>query len=137
MIRNATALWQGTGKDGKGNITTQSNFIDHVPYSSKSRFDNEIGTNPEELIAGAHAGCFTMKLAYVLEAAGFTPESMQTTCEITIEEGVITTSHLILKAKIAGIDGEKFMELVQFAKDNCPVSKVLNAAISVESSLEE
>ena len=100
MKRNATAVWQGTGKDGKGNITTQSHFVDHIPYSSKSRFENELGTNPEELIAGAHAGCFTMKLAYVIEEAGFTAKNLETTCQITIKDGIITTSHLNLKAKI-------------------------------------
>ena len=94
MSRQATALWQGSGKEGKGNLTTQSTVLDHVQYSYKSRFEEGTGTNPEELIAAAHAGCFTMKLSFVLGEAGFTPDEIETKCDITLADGAITKSHL-------------------------------------------
>ncbi len=134
MKRNATAVWLG-GKDGQGNLTTQSNVLTNTAYSFKSRFEQGTGTNPEELIAAAHAGCFTMKLSINLETAGFIPEKLETKCDITIENGTITTSHLTLKAKVNGIPKEKFDELVKDAEKNCPVSKLLNAQISVDSIL--
>ena len=134
MKRIATAVWLG-GKEGKGNLTTQSNVLTNTAYSFKSRFEQRIGTNPEELIAAAHAGCFTMKLSIVIEEAGFLADKLETKCEITIDNGVITTSHLTLKAKIPGISKEKFDESVRDAEKNCPVSKLLNAQISVEATL--
>ena len=135
MSRQATAIWQGSGKEGKGNLTTQSTVLDHVQYSYKSRFEEGPGTNPEELIAAAHAGCFTMKLSFVLGEAGFTPDEIETKCDITLADGAITKSHLSVKAKVPGIDKAKFDECAENAKAHCPVSKVLNTAISMEASL--
>src|SRR5436853_6621803 len=106
MIRNATAVWQGNGKEGKGTVSTQSSVLNKTQYSYKSRFEEGTGTNPEELIAAAHAGCFTMKLSFVVGSAGFVPESLETTAHVTLEEGTITQSHLVLKAKIPGISKE-------------------------------
>ncbi len=135
MIRNATAVWQGTGKDGSGHLSTQSTVLNKTQYSYKSRFEEGPGTNPEELIAAAHAGCFTMKLTFVLNAAGFTPDEIETKCDITLGEGAITKSHLTVRAKISGIDKQKFDECAEDAKKNCPVSKLLNTDISMESTL--
>ncbi len=137
MKRQATAVWNGTGKDGKGHLTTQSTTLNKTQYSFSSRFEEGVGTNPEELIAAAHAGCFTMKLAFILQAAGFTPDELTTNCKITIDNGAITTSELSLKATIAAISEEQFAELVKDAEANCPVSKVLNATISVDYSLNQ
>src|SRR5919202_769918 len=103
MKRTATAVWNGSGKDGKGALTTQSTTLNNTQYSYKSRFEDGVGTNPEELIAAAHAGCFTMKLSFVLGAAGFTPESLETTSTVALEDGTITSSKLVLKAKVPGI----------------------------------
>jgi lipoyl-dependent peroxiredoxin len=135
MIRNATAIWQGTGKEGKGTLSTQSTVLNKTQYSYKSRFEDGVGTNPEELIAAAHAGCFTMKVSFILQAAGFTADEIETRCDITLEDGAITKSHLTVKAKIPGISKEKFDESVKEAKENCIVSKVLNTEISMEASL--
>jgi len=135
MIRNATAIWQGTVKEGKGTLSTQSTVLNHTQYSYKSRFEDGVGTNPEELIAAAHAGCFTMKVSFILQAAGFTADEIETRCDITLEDGAITKSHLTVKAKIPGISKEKFDESVKEAKENCIVSKVLNTEISMEASL--
>lgn len=135
MIRNATAVWNGSGKEGKGQVSTQSGVLKETQYSFNSRFAEGVGTNPEELVAAAHAGCFTMKLSFVLNEAGFTPDSLQTKCEITFENGAITKSHLIVEAKVPGIDDAKFQEAVKNAEQNCPVSKLLNTAISSEAKL--
>lgn len=135
MTRNATAVWQGTGKEGKGNLTTQSTVLNKTQYSYKSRFEEGPGTNPEELIAAAHAGCFTMKLTFVLQAAGFTADEIETKCDITLDDGGITKSHLTVKAKVPGISKEKFDESAKDAENNCPVSKLLKADISMEASL--
>ncbi len=135
MKRTATANWKGTGKEGNGKLQTQSGVLNDHQYSYKTRFEDGIGTNPEELIAAAHAGCFSMKLSFVLNAAGFTPDNIDTKCTITLESGTITESHLDVTATVPGIDKEKFAECVADAKENCPVSKLLKANISVESSL--
>lgn len=135
MKRTATAVWNGSGKEGNGNLTTQSTVLNKTQYSFTSRFENGIGTNPEELMAAAHAGCFTMKLSFVLGAAGFTPDSLETSCVISLEEGVITSSDLVVKAKVPGITPEKFQECAADAKANCPVSKVYNMTINLEASL--
>jgi osmotically inducible protein OsmC len=135
MARHATAVWQGSGKEGNGNLTTQSGILNNTQYSWSSRFAEGAGTNPEELIAAAHAGCFTMKLSFVLGEAGFTADKMETKCEITLENGAITKSHLSLKATIPGISADKFQECAANAKDNCPVSKLLNTNISLEATL--
>jgi osmotically inducible protein OsmC len=135
MKRTATAVWNGSGKDGKGNMTTQSTTLNKTQYSYKSRFEEGVGTNPEELIAAAHSGCFAMKLSFVLGGAGFTPDSLEVTSTVSLEDGTITSSHLVLKASIPGISEEKFKECAEDAKANCPVSKVLNAAITLDASL--
>lgn len=135
MKRFATAHWQGTGKEGKGNLTTQSGALAETQYSFSSRFEEGIGTNPEELIAAAHAGCFTMKLSFNLSAANFKPESLRTKCMIVLENGAITESNLSLEAKVSGINESEFEALVQDAKLNCPVSKLLNTNISLEFKL--
>lgn len=135
MIRNATAVWNGSGKDGNGHLTTQSTTLNQTQYSFNSRFAEGVGTNPEELVAAAHAGCFTMKLSFVLGAAGFTPTTLETKCEITFVDGVITKSHLILKALVPSIDAAKFEECVADAKANCPISKLYNTEITTEAVL--
>lgn len=135
MKRNATAVWQGTGKEGKGHLTTQSTTLNKTQYSFGSRFENGVGTNPEELVAAAHAGCFTMKLSFVLQAAGFTAEEIETKCDIDLNDGAITSSHLTVKATIPGISKEKFDESVADAKANCPISKLYNTEITAEATL--
>jgi osmotically inducible protein OsmC len=135
MIRNATAVWKGTGKEGKGTLSTQSTVLNNAQYSYKSRFEDGVGTNPEELIAAAHAGCFSMKLSFVLQAAGFTADEIETKCAITLGDGVITKSQLTVTAKIPGISKEKFDECARDAKENCPVSKSLKTEISMEAAL--
>lgn len=135
MKRKATAVWNGSGKDGNGKLSTQSTTLNQSQYSYKSRFEEGVGTNPEELIAAAHAGCFSMKLSFVLGGAGFTPESIETTSTVDLDNGVITSSHLDVKAKVPGISAEKFQEAAKDAKENCPVSKALNVTISMDASL--
>ncbi len=135
MDRSATAIWQGSGKDGKGNLTTQSSVLNKASYSFSSRFEQGPGTNPEELIAAAHAGCFSMKLSFVLGNHGFTPDQLETSCVVTIDDGKVTSSKLTLRAKIDGIDESTFQESVKDAKENCPISVLLDTEISVDSSL--
>lgn len=135
MKRNATAVWNGTGKEGSGQLTTQTGTLKNISYDWRSRFSDGNLTNPEELIAAAHAGCFSMKLSFVLGAAGFTADEINTNCEITLEDGTITGSHLKVSAKIPGINKEQFDTAVADAKANCPVSKLLNANITHEAVL--
>ena len=135
MKRTATAIWNGSGKEGNGNLTTQSTVLNKTQYSFNSRFADGIGTNPEELMAAAHAGCFTMKLTFVLGAAGFTPDSLETSCAISLEDGVITRSELVVTAKVPGITPEKFQECAADAKANCPVSKAYNMEILLTAAL--
>ncbi len=135
MIRKATAVWNGSGKEGTGNLTTQSTVLNQTQYSFHSRFEEGIGTNPEELVAAAHAGCFSMKLSFVLNAAGFVPDEIKTQCHITFEDGAITKSHLVVEAKIPGIDDTTMAASVKDAELNCPISKLLNTAISAEFKL--
>ena len=134
-MKRATAVWQGTGKEGKGLLSTQSGVLNKTQYSFTSRFEEGIGTNPEELVAAAHAGCFTMKLSFNLNAAGFTANNLETVGTVTFENGVIAASHLDLTAKVPGIDKAKFDELVKDAELNCPISKSLNTSITVSSVL--
>jgi osmotically inducible protein OsmC len=136
MDRNAKAVWKGTVKEGQGHLTTQSTTLDETQYSFNSRFAEGVGTNPEELIAAAHAGCFTMKTSAELTAAGFTPESLETTATVTLDNGTITRSALKLSARVPGIDEAKFQEIAAKAKTECPVSKVLNADLTLEAVLE-
>lgn len=136
MKRNATAVWNGSGKEGSGHLTTQSTTLNKTQYSFNSRFAEGVGTNPEELMAAAHAGCFTMKLSFVLGAEGFTPEHLETTCTISLEDGVINHSHLVLQAKVPGISKEKFDACAADAKLNCPVSKAYNMEITIDAELQ-
>jgi lipoyl-dependent peroxiredoxin len=129
MKRKATAVWQGTGKEGKGHLSTQTGVLDKTQYSFSSRFEDGIGTNPEELVAAAHAGCFTMKLSFNLSGAEFPPKELSTECTITLEEGSIKQSKLVLTAKVEGISDEKFAELVKMQRKtalfpNCSILKL-------------
>ena len=135
MKRNATAEWQGTGKEGKGQLTTQSTTLNKTQYSFGTRFEDGVGTNPEELVAAAHAGCFTMKLSFVLQAAGFTADNIETKCDIELLDGAITSSHLTVNATIPAITKEQFDEAVADAKANCPISKLYNTNITAEATL--
>ena len=139
MIRKAKAVWHGTGRAGNGNLSTNSGVLAETPYSFKTRFENEKGTNPEELIAAAHAGCFTMALAFGLQAAGFTPTELNTEAAVTLEpEGKgfrISRSALTLRAKVPDLDDTKFAEMARDAEKNCPVSKALNAEMLLDAKL--
>ncbi|MEO7997245.1 MAG: OsmC family protein [Gemmatimonadaceae bacterium] len=142
MNRKATAVWHGTGKDGTGNVSAQSGAIKSLPYSWKTRFGDESGmsgTNPEEMIAAAHASCFTMATAFQLTGAGITPEELTTEANLTMESvnGAMTVTkiHLTLTAKAPGVTEEKFQELAKAAKENCPISRLLKAEISLDATL--
>ncbi len=139
MIRKAKAVWQGTGRDGTGALTSDSGVLSSAPYGFKTRFESEPGTNPEELIAAAHAGCFTMALAFQLQGAGFTPTQLTTEAEVSlVTEGAgfkIDKSHLTLTASVPGLDKAKFDELAAAAEKGCPVSKLLNAEITLDATL--
>ncbi|KJK06831.1 Peroxiredoxin OsmC [compost metagenome] len=139
MKKTASAIWEGGLKDGKGQISTESGALKNNPYGFNTRFEGQPGTNPEELIGAAHAGCFSMALSMMLGEAGFTAERIDTTAEVTLdkqEQGfAITAVHLILKAKVPGASEAKFLEVANKAKEGCPVSKVLNAKISLDATL--
>lgn len=135
MIRHATAVWNGSGKEGNGTLSTQSTVLQDTQYSFNSRFAEGTGTNPEELVAAAHAGCFTMKLSFVLGEAGFTPERLETKCQITFENGSVTKSHLTVSGHVPEISREKWEESVKNAEQNCPISKLLNTEITSEATL--
>lgn len=143
MKRKASAVWNGTGKEGKGHLTTQSGVFTEQPYSARLRFENEdgkAGTNPEELIGAAHAGCYAMALSFALSGAGFTPDELKVDAIVHLEkeEGGfgIPKVELKLEASVPGISEEKFMELANGAKEGCPVSKVLNAEITLDAKLK-
>jgi len=136
MKRTATAVWNGSGKEGKGILSTQSGFLKDLSYTYATRFENAVGTNPEELVAAAHAACFAMKLSFVLGAAGFTPESLNTSATVNLDQDAIIESHLEVKAKVPGISAEKFAECANEAKSNCPISKSLTAKITLDAKLE-
>ena len=140
MKRTASAAWSGDLKKGKGTLTTQSGMLKDTGYSFSTRFENGVGTNPEELIAAAHAGCFTMATAAALGRAGFTPDKLATNASLTLEQvsgnWTITTVDLQMTARVPGIDANKFQEIAADAKANCPVSRVLNAKISLDAKLE-
>ena len=139
MIRKAKAVWRGTGRDGTGDLSTDSGALAQTPYSFRTRFENEKGTNPEELIAAAHAGCFTMALAFQLQAAGYTPTELDTEAAVTLEkEGQgfrISASALTLRAHVPNLDEAAFARLAGDAEKSCPVSKVLNATITLDAKL--
>jgi len=140
MIKKAWAIWKGSIKEGGGTISTETGVLKEAPYGFKSRFENGKGTNPEELIGAAHAGCFSMALSLMLGEAGLTPEKIETHADVTLEkvgEGfAITASHLTVTAKIPGADDAKFQEIAAKAKSGCPVSKLLNAKITMDAKLE-
>src|SRR5499426_4115280 len=139
MIRKAKAVWRGTGRAGNGQLSTDSGVLAETSYSFKTRFENERGTNPEELIAAAHAGCFTMALAFGLQGAGFTPTELSTEAAVTLEpEGKgfkISKSALTLRATVPNLDEAKFADFAREAEKNCPVSKVLDAEITLDAKL--
>ena len=140
MKKTATAQWSGDLKQGNGIISTESGAIKAVPYSFHTRFENEPGTNPEELIGAAHAGCFSMAFSGALGKAGFTPVKIETKAEVTLEKSdsgfSVTSSHLIMKAKVPNIDKNQFDSIANDAKANCPISKLLNAKITLDATLE-
>lgn len=139
MIRKARAVWRGTGRAGKGELSSDSGVLAATPYSFKTRFESEKGTNPEELIAAAHAGCFTMALAFILERAGHSPTELTTEAAVTLEpEGQgfkISRSALTLRAKVPGLDAESFAGMAADAEKNCPVSKLFKAEITLDAKL--
>jgi osmotically inducible protein OsmC len=139
MIRKAKAVWRGTGRAGTGQLSTDSGVLAETPYSFRTRFENEKGTNPEELIAAAHAGCFTMALAFQLQGAGFTPTELITEAAVSLEpkgQGFrITRSALTLRANVPKLDEAAFARMAGEAEKNCPVSKVLNAQITLDAKL--
>ncbi len=140
MIKNASAVWKGSIKEGGGTISTETGVLDNAPYGFKARFEDGPGTNPEELIAAAHAGCFSMALSLMLGEAGLTVESIKTNAAVTLEKVgdgfAITASHLTVVARIPGADETRFDEIANQAKAGCPVSKVLNAKITMDATLE-
>ena len=133
--RSATAVWNGSGKEGNGTVSTQSTALSNAQYSYNTRFEEGVGTNPEELVAAAHAGCFAMKLSFILGAAGHTPTRLDVTCNVTIENGKVSGSHLQLKAEVPGINKQKFDECAEEAKKTCPISQLLNTNITLEADL--
>jgi osmotically inducible protein OsmC len=135
FTRRANANWKGTGMEGKGTISTQSTTLDNAQLSFKTRFDQGVGTNPEELIAAAHSGCFTMQLSFLLSEAGFVPEDLDTTAKVTFEDGTITLIQLELTGKVPGISEEDFQKAAQKAKEICPISKLLNTEITLTVTL--
>ena len=138
MKRKVNAIWKGNGADGNGTLTAQSGAFNNMPYSFKTRFENDngsLGTNPEELIAAALAGCFNMKLSFVLNESNFSPEELNTEALLTFEDGKVISIELDLKAKVLGIKDEKFIELAEDAKNNCPISGVLKCEIILNASL--
>jgi osmotically inducible protein OsmC len=140
MKRKASAIWQGGLKDGKGSISTESGVLKETQYSFSTRFENGVGTNPEELIAAAHAGCFSMAFSAELGKAGITPQSIRTTATITLDKTdagfTVTESHLDMTAKIPGIDAAKFTAIANGAKAGCPISRLLKANITLDAKLE-
>jgi osmotically inducible protein OsmC len=140
MKRKASAVWRGGLKEGKGTISTESGALSQTQYSFSTRFENGVGTNPEELIAAAHAGCFSMALSAELGKAAITPESIQTTAVVTMERldagWTVTQVHLDVAAKIPGADSAKFTAAANAAKTGCPISRLLNATITMEARLE-
>lgn len=135
MKRKANAVWKGNLKEGEGNLSTESGILSKAQYSYKTRFENGKGTNPEELVGAAHAGCFTMQLSANLSEAGFEPEELETKAEVTFEDGKVSHSHLILTAKISGIEQSKFEEIANQAKENCPISSLLDTKITLDAKL--
>lgn len=139
QTRKATSVWKGTGKEGQGHITAQSGVLKDVQYGFNTRFENGPGTNPEELLAAAHSGCFAMALSFGLNKAGFTADELHVDCAVTVspDDGgfTITKSALTLTAKIPGIEDAKFQEIAKGAKEGCPVSKLFKTEITLDAKL--
>ncbi|MBP7245401.1 MAG: OsmC family protein [Bacteroidia bacterium] len=135
-VRRASATWKGTGKEGTGTVSTQSTALNNIQFSYGSRFEEGVGTNPEELVGAAHAGCYSMKLSFLIVADGFVAESINTSAKVTLDQGKITTVDLTVKAKVPGMSAEQFEAAAQNAKENCPISKSLNADITLNATLE-
>ena len=135
FTRRANANWKGTGMEGKGTISTQSTTLNEAQLSFKTRFEQGVGTNPEELIAAAHSGCFTMQLSFLLSEAGFIPEDLDTVAKVTFEDGTITLIQLELTGKVPGISAEDFQQTAKKAKEICPISKLLNTEITLSVTL--
>ncbi|RKS25130.1 osmotically inducible protein OsmC [Flavobacterium endophyticum] len=135
MKRNATAVWEGSLKEGNGKISTQSTVLSNAQYSFKTRFEQGNGTNPEELIAAAHAGCFTMQLTAYLNEAGFTVASIETKCDVDFQDGSVVGSHLSVLSRVDDISTDKFQELVKKAETTCPISRLLNTKITSNATL--
>ncbi|HEY2050997.1 MAG TPA: OsmC family protein [Caulobacteraceae bacterium] len=139
MIRKARAVWRGTGRDGSGELTTDSGVLKETAYSYRTRFQDQPGTNPEELIAAAHAGCFTMALAFQLQTAGYEPTELSTEAAVSLDQDgdgfKITRSALTLKANVPGLDQATFDDLSKKAEKTCPVSRLMNAEISLTATL--
>jgi osmotically inducible protein OsmC len=134
--RKASAQWNGTGKEGSGTLSSASTVLNNTQYSFNSRFADGVGTNPEELIAAAHAGCFSMKLAFVLGEAGITPQTIKTDCTISFENGAINRSELLTRVSIEGGEEAAFRQAAEKAKAECPISKLLNCEITLDAQLE-
>jgi osmotically inducible protein OsmC len=140
MKRTASAVWNGTLKSGNGTVSTPNGVLQNVPYTFASRFESGSGTNPEELVAAAHAGCFAMALSLTLEKAGFNAERLEASATVTLENVpdkgfTVTSSHLVLRGKVPGIPADKFQSLANEAKAGCPISKLLNATITLDATL--
>jgi osmotically inducible protein OsmC len=139
MIRKAKAVWRGNGRDGNGELSSDSGVLDKTPYSFKTRFENQKGTNPEELVAAAHAGCFTMALAFALQKAGFTPAELTTEAAVSLDPDGggfrISRSALTLRARVPNLGEAAFAEIAKDAEKNCPVSKLLKAEITLDVKL--
>ncbi|HYO82372.1 MAG TPA: OsmC family protein [Bryobacteraceae bacterium] len=140
MKRSASAEWRGDLKGGQGSISTESTVLNNTQYSFSTRFENGVGTNPEELVAAAHAGCFSMALSAQLGERGITAESIRTSAAVTLEKNAdgfaVTSSHLEVQARIPGVDRAKFDEAAKAAKEGCPISKLLNATITMNATVE-
>jgi lipoyl-dependent peroxiredoxin len=136
MKHYATSVWNGSGKEGTGYVTSESFLLDKTEFTFNSRFANSKGTNPEELLAAAHACCFNMKLSFVLDEAGFIPGTLETTSYINFENGLITGSHLVVKAKIADISKEVFDACITEANEYSPIGRILNTRITIETTLK-
>ncbi|WP_297765620.1 OsmC family protein [uncultured Muriicola sp.] len=135
FTRKASAHWQGSGKEGKGTVSTESTVLNKAQYSFKTRFEDGIGTNPEELIGAAHAGCFSMKLSFLLGEAGFTPDDLNTTASVLFEDGNVTKITLDLEGKVPGIGSDQFVKIANEAKKTCPISQLLKAELALNAKL--
>jgi len=136
IIRRASAIWKGTGKEGSGTVSTQSTVLNNAQYSWATRFAEGVGTNPEELVGAAHAGCYSMKLSFLIVAAGFVADAINTSAKVTLEDGKISHVQLDVTAKVPGMSAEQFAAAAEEAKATCPISKSLTAEIGLNATLE-